>query len=87
MPYVGEDDEHLVRERQGERHELLCVDAGVAEHHPLVSGTLVERLRAYHSPVDVRALLVDRGDYAAGGSVETVFGLGVADFPDDAARH
>ncbi len=85
MPDVGEDEKHLVSEREGEWHVLFSVDAGIAEHHALVPGALVERLGADYAAVDVRALLVDGGDDAAGGGIEAVFGLGVADLPYDAA--
>ena len=86
VAYVGQDFEELVGERQGQRHIFLGVDAGVAEHHSLVTGTLVLRLLAHDAAVDVGALLVYGGDDSAGGSIKSVFRLGVAYLPDDAAH-
>ena len=86
VPDVSEGVQELVRERQGEGHVLLGVGAGVAEHHALVAGALLLGLLAGHAAVDVGALLVDGGDDAAGGGVEAVFGLVVADALDHAPR-
>ena len=86
VPYAGEDLEQPVREREGEGHVLVAVDARIAEHHSLVAGALFHGVAAHHSAVDVGALLVYGGDDSAGGGVEAVFGLGVADAAYHAAR-
>lgn len=54
--------------------------AGVAEHHPLISGTLLSFVRIpgfqglIHAHSDIRRLLVYAGDNAAGSPVESVIG-------------
>ena len=82
-----------VREHDRERHELLGLGAGVAEHHPLVAGAdLVERVvvavlhlvRGVDALRDVRRLLVDRDHDAARVGVEAVLGAVVADLADRA---
>ena len=45
LPHLREPFCDLVREHDRERHQLLGLGAGVAEHHPLVAGAdLVERV-------------------------------------------
>ena len=83
---VGQDLEREVAQIQRQRHVVLGVTAGVAEHHALVAGALVVGLGALHAAVDVGALLVQGGHHAAGIAVEHVLGLVVANvidgFPD-----
>ncbi len=72
-----------VRERDRQRHQLRRLVAGEAEHHPAVAGAAhVDAVR------DVRRLLVDADQDAAGLGVEAVLGACVADLaqgaPDDA---
>ena len=86
-----------MREHDRERHELLGLVAGVAEHHPLVTRTLpVERIRlagivlhlvgGLDALGDVRGLLVEGDDDAARVGVEAVLGPVVADLTDRAAH-
>ena len=82
---VGQDLQGQVRQVQRQRHVVFGVPAGIAEHHALVAGSLVLPATAFHTPVDVRALLVQGGENPAGGGVEPVFGFVVADTVDDAA--
>ena len=82
---VGQDLQQEVAEVQGQRHIVLGVAAGVAEHHALVAGALVIGLGALHAAVDVGALLVQGGHHAAGVPVEHVLGLVVADAVDGVA--
>ena len=72
-----------MREGERKRHVVLCVPAGVAEHHSLVSGSLLLRVGTDNAPVYVCALFVDCREYAAGIAVEHVVGLVVADAVDD----
>ena len=82
---AGQDLQGQVRQIQRQRHVVFGVAAGVPEHHALVTGALALPAAAFHTPVDVRALLVQGGENPAGGGVEPVFGFVVADTVDDAA--
>ena len=88
LAHLGEPLRQLVREHDRERHELVGLARRVAEHHSLVTGAeqvervgvavlrlvgLVDALR------DVRRLLVDCDDDAAGLVVEAVLRARVAD--------
>jgi hypothetical protein len=67
----------LVREHDRQRHQLLGLAAGEAEHQALVSRAAgVDALR------DVGRLRIDRGDDRAGLAVETVLRARVADVAD-----
>ena len=93
LAHVGEPARELVRERDGQRHELGRLGAGEAEHHALVAGALgVEHVvvvdvgallqRLVDALADVRRLRVDGRDDAAGVAVEAVGGVVVADVAD-----
>src|SRR2546427_426221 len=76
----------VVRERDRERHELGRLADREAEHHPLIAGAELlgidpfARLdRLVHALRDLRRLLLDRGDDAAGPVVEAVIGVRVPD--------
>ncbi len=71
-----------MRQRDGQRHQLGRLAAGVAEHHALVA-----RAARVHAHRDVGALLVDVGDYRARLCVEAIGGVRIADIPDHIARH
>ena len=90
LPHLGQPLADLVREHDRQRHQLGRLARRVAEHHPLVAGAeLVERVvvtrvvlhlvRGVDALRDVRRLLVDRDDDAAGGRVEAPLGVRVAD--------
>ena len=67
----------LVREHDRQRHQLVGLGAGVAEHQPLVAGAArVDALR------DVGRLLVDRRQHGAGLGVEAELRARVADVLD-----
>ena len=86
----GADPAHLgqalrqpVGQPDGERHQVGRLVAGVAEHHPLVAGTLGVQLvlaagarpdleRLVDALADVGRLLVERDDDAAGVAVDAV---------------
>ena len=70
----------LVRQRNGERHQLRGLVGGVAEHHALVA-----RSAGIDTLSDVRRLLVDGGDDGAGVGVKTVRGVSVADLRNGGA--
>ena len=84
-----------VREHDRQRHQLVGLTRGVAEHHPLVAGAdpvervlvAVLRLERVVDPLrDVRRLLVDRDDHTAGLGVEAVLRARVADLRDRLAH-
>ena len=95
LAHLGEPVRDAVRELDRQRHQLLGLVRGVAEHHPLVAGAdpvdrvevavlhlerLVDALR------DVGRLLVERHDHAARLGVEAVLGARVADVGDRLAH-
>ena len=93
---VGETLGELVGQRDRQRHQLVGLVAGVAEHHSLVAGAgqvelvVVAGVGAglvclVDALGDVRGLLVDRVDDRAGLVVEAELGVGVAD-PLDVSR-
>ena len=90
---LGEALGHLVGQGDRQRHQLGGLVAGVAEHHALVAGAVVQRGVAaglglqglVHAHGDVAGLLVDVGDDAAGGAVEAVLGPVIADVQDHLA--
>src|SRR5690606_9495908 len=67
------------------RHQYIGFVAGVAEHQALVAGALVFRLGAVDALVDVRGLLANDIDDAAGGAVEADVRTGVANVADHLA--
>jgi hypothetical protein len=94
---LGQALREPVRERDRQRHELLGLARGVAEHHALVAGAgdvelvLVGGVDAglvgvVHALRDVGRLLVDRVDDGAGVGGEAEVGVDVADLADRLAR-
>ena len=66
-----------MREHDRQRHQLVGLGAGVAEHQPLVAGAArIDALR------DVGRLFVDRRQHRAGLGVEPELGARVADVLD-----
>ena len=85
----------LMRERYGQRHQLLGLVAGVADHKPLVArsngvdfvvGKLLRFLRLVHAERYVARLLIYRREHRAGVPVEAILRARVADFLDRLAR-
>ena len=81
LAHEGQALRQTMRQMNGQRHEGRGVVAGVAEHEPLVSGTLqVEGVDVrvipaglkglVHSGCDVRGLLPDRYRHTTGTGVE-----------------
>src|SRR5579859_2880644 len=88
LAHGGQPAREPVREHDRQRHELFGLVRRVTEHHSLVAGTFaVERItvavllfvRMVDALRDVRRLLVDRDDDAAGVGVESVLRARVAD--------
>ena len=76
-PRARESLDQLVRQRNRQRHELVGLGAGVAEHEALIAGAAwIDALG------DVGRLLVNRGQNGARLVVEPVFRPGVADILD-----
>ncbi len=78
------DEAVRVVDRRG--HEFRRLGAGVAEHQALVAGALFFGFLAVHALVDVRRLLADQVQHAAGGAVEADLRGVVADVENDLAR-
>ena len=55
----------LMRKRQWQGHIFIRVTACIAEHHSLVSGSLLFRVGYIYAPVYVLALLVQGGEHSA----------------------
>ena len=87
LAHVGQALGHLVGDGDSQRHQLRRLVAGVAEHHALVTGAVVQlalagglRLVALvHAQRDIAGLLVDVGDDGAGIAVKAAVGGVVAD--------
>ncbi len=79
---VGQHLQDAVCKVQRKRHVVLRFVGGIAEHHSLVSGTLLHRVLTLHAAVDVGALLVDGAQHAARVALEHVLAFGIADFLD-----
>ena len=94
LPHLREPLREPVREHDRQRHQLVGLVRGVAEHHSLVACSLpVQRVvvavlalvRVVHTLGDVRRLLVDRDDDAGRVRVEAELGARVADLADPVA--
>ena len=78
---------HLLGQGDRQRHQLRRLVAGVAEHHALIAGAVVQRTvtgllglqTLVHAHGDIAGLLVDVGDHGAGVAVEAVLGPVIAD--------
>ena len=84
--YLRQLHQDDVRQRDGQRHQLLGLAAGIAEHHALVAGTLVALGLAADAHIDVLALLVDGAEHTAALGLELVLALGVAYLAYDVAH-
>ena len=62
---VGQRTHDEVCQVQRHGHQALGLVGGISEHHTLVAGTLLVLVAIVHAAVDVLALLVDGGQYAA----------------------
>ena len=89
---LGQPAGELVRQRDGQRHQLRRLIAGKAEHHALVAraGAVVLLLRAVlrfegrvNAERNIRRLHVDGRDHAAGAAVEAIGGIVVANVVDN----
>ena len=74
LAHLRESHGQLMRQRDGSRHQLLVLVAGVAEHHALIACAA-----GVYAHGDIAGLFVDAGDYGAGVAVEAVQGIVVAD--------
>ena len=94
LAHLGEALGQRVGQRDRQGHQLRRLAAGVAEHHALVAGAVLQLGVAalfaleglVHAEGDVAGLLVDVDDDAAGVAVEAVLRAVVADLADDLAR-
>ena len=88
LPLGCQRQREIVGKGDGGGHQLLCLPAGIAEHHALISCAgalelvLVAALRlegVVHAHGDVRGLPVQRGEYGTALGVKAIGGVGVAD--------
>ena len=84
---VGQRPHDEVGQIEAHGHQVLRLVHRIAEHHALVAGSLCVLVVAVHAAVDVRTLLVNARQDAAGVAVELIFGLRVSDAFDRAARY
>ena len=82
---VGEAPGQLVRERDGQRHQLRRLVAGVAEHHPLVARALLLAGAGVDAHGDLGRLLLHRHHHSAALRVEAQRAVVEADARDGAA--
>ena len=82
FPDFGQAAGQLVGHRDGKRHQLRSLIAGVTEHHTLIAGAGHLIVGAQR---DVGALAVNVGDDAAGVTVKAVLGTVIANAADDIA--
>ena len=85
---LGELHSQLLGQGDGQGHQLRGLVAGVAEHHALVTGAVVQAVvlaallglqALVHAHGDIPRLLVDRGDDGAGLAVKAELGPVIAD--------
>ncbi len=69
------------------RHQLRCFVAGVAEHEPLIAGTLLlVQAFALGDPLgDIGGLTIKGNQHGAGVGIEAHAGIGITDFTDGGA--
>ena len=87
LPHVGQALGHLVGDGDRQGHQLRRLVAGVAEHHALVAGAVVQLALAgglglialVHAQSDIAGLLIDVGDDGAGVAVKAALGGVIAD--------
>ena len=80
-------EQKVVGEPDRERHKILGLTAGVAEHNSLVSCPLVLCLLSFNSAIDILALLVQCGEDSAGVAVKHILALVVAYAVNDSAGY
>ena len=89
---LGELAGHFVCKGNGQGHQLRGLVAGVAEHHALIAGAVVQTVvclalldlqALVHAQRDIAGLLINVGDDAAGVAVKAVLGPVIADVPND----
>ena len=71
-----------MRQVECERHVVIGLVGSIAEHHTLVSGTLLFGVGTAHTHIDVLTLGVQRGQNTATLRLELVLGFGITDIGD-----
>ena len=88
---LGKLPGHFMRQRNRQGHQLRGLIAGVAEHHALIAGAVIQLglagflglQRLVHAQSDIAGLLVDVGNNTAGIAVKAVLGAVITDIPDN----
>ena len=93
---LGQAAGQLLSQRDGEGHILLGLVTGVAEHHALVAGAVVQAVILYallhlqafvHAQGDVGGLLIDGGDHGTGVTIKAELGAVIPDVPHHIPGH
>jgi hypothetical protein len=82
LPYLGEPACDLVRNGDRQRHQFLCLIAGITEHH-----ALVPRPTGIDATGDVRRLPIDPNFHSACAAIESKFGIVKAYVADSPSRN
>ena len=80
----------LMRQLNGQRHQGLCLLAGIAKHHALVTCTGIQQLRlpaAGDAPCNVGRLVMQIYCNGAGICIKAASRLRIADFGNDLLRN
>ena len=78
--------QQAMRQLQRQRHVVVRFATRIPKHHPLISRTLLFRLRAFHALIDVFALFVNRTQHATRRGIKLVFASRVPDVRDGLTR-
>ena len=88
LAHLGQLDGQLLSHRDGQGHQLRGLGTGIAEHHALIAGTVVQTVvlltnagfqALIHTLSDVGGLLINGGDDSAGVAVKAELGTVIAD--------
>ena len=82
LAHLRESHRQLMRQRDGSRHQLRVLGAGITKHHSLIASAAGVYAHGY-----VARLFVDAGDYGAGVAVKAVDGVVVTDGADGTADY
>jgi hypothetical protein len=76
-PHFAQLPHQFVRHHDRQRHQLRRLVGSVPEHQPLIA--CPARIHAHR---DIRGLALDGVQDAAGGAIETIFGVVISDLAD-----
>ena len=82
---VGQGTHDEMCQVEGDRHEVFRLVSGIAEHHALVTGTLLFFIAVVNTAVDVGTLFVDGTENTARVTVELVLRFRITNALDGVA--